>query len=59
MFKNQVAININLTKKSSPGWMGEWIDGWMGVKAGLRIAYCNQKTRSKFFFMLASLWDAS
>ena len=29
------------------GWMGGWMDGWMGgwmdVKAGLRIAYSNQK----------------
>ena len=29
------------------GWMGGWVDGWMGgwmdVKAGLRIAYSNQK----------------
>ena len=23
--------------------LGEWMDGWMGVKAGLRIAYSNQK----------------
>ena len=29
------------------GWMGGWVDGWMGGwmdgKAGLRIAYSNQK----------------
>jgi hypothetical protein len=23
--------------------MGGWMDGWMGVKAVLRIAYSNQK----------------
>ena len=23
--------------------MDEWVDGWMGGKAGLRIAYSNQK----------------
>ena len=23
--------------------MGGWMDGWMEVKAGLRIAYSNQK----------------
>jgi hypothetical protein len=23
--------------------MGGWMDGWMGGKAGLRIAYSNQK----------------
>ena len=29
------------------GWVGGWVDGWMGgwmeAKAGLRIAYSNQK----------------
>jgi hypothetical protein len=25
------------------GWMGGWMDGWMEGKAGLRIAYSNQK----------------
>ena len=25
------------------GWMGGWVDGWMDGKAGLRIAYSNQK----------------
>ena len=26
------------------GWMdGYWVDGWMDGKAGLRIAYSNQK----------------
>jgi hypothetical protein len=24
--------------------MGGWMDGWVGVKAILRIAYSNQKT---------------
>ena len=23
--------------------MGGWVDGWMDVKAGLRIAYSNQQ----------------
>ena len=23
--------------------MGGWVDGWVDVKAGLRIAYSNQK----------------
>jgi hypothetical protein len=26
-----------------PGWVDEWVDGWMEVKAVLRIAYSNQK----------------
>ena len=30
------------------GWVGEWMDGWMDGKAGLRIAYSNQKLSSKF-----------
>jgi hypothetical protein len=25
------------------GWMDGWMDGWMAGKAGLRIAYSNQK----------------
>jgi hypothetical protein len=27
--------------------MGGWVDGWMGGKAGLRIAYSNQKVVKK------------
>ena len=27
------------------GWMDGWMGGWMDVKAVLRIAYSNQKTR--------------
>ena len=26
------------------GWMGGWVGGWMDGKAGLRIAYSNQKS---------------
>jgi hypothetical protein len=25
------------------GWVDGWVDGWMEGKAGLRIAYSNQK----------------
>ena len=25
------------------GWVDEWMDGWVEAKAGLRIAYSNQK----------------
>ena len=25
------------------GWIGRWMDGWMGGRASLRIAYSNQK----------------
>ena len=27
------------------GWKDGWMDGWMDAKAGLRIAYSNQKLR--------------
>jgi hypothetical protein len=30
------------------GWMDGWVDGWMAGKAGLRIAYGNQKNFQKF-----------
>ena len=26
------------------GWMDGWVGGWMDGKAGLRIAYSNQKS---------------
>ena len=26
------------------GWMDRWVGGWMDGKAGLRIAYNNQKS---------------
>ena len=29
--------------------MGGWMDGWMGGKAWLRIAYSNQITKFGFF----------
>ena len=28
------------------GWVGGWMDGWMEGKAGLRIAYSNQKHKT-------------
>ena len=28
------------------GWMDGWVSGWIVVKAGLRIAYSNQKQSS-------------
>jgi hypothetical protein len=28
-----------------PGWMDRWMDGWVGVKAVLKIAYSNQKVQ--------------
>jgi hypothetical protein len=30
------------------GWMGGWVDGWVAGKAGLRIAYSNQKQLKKY-----------
>ena len=36
-----------ILKTLDDGWVGGWMDGWMGGwmdgKAGLRIAYSNQK----------------
>ena len=40
------------------GWMGGWMDGWMDGRAGLRIAYSNQKfgdSQSRFFQMSKTL----
>ena len=35
----------------APGWVGwlvgGWMDGWMGAKAVLRIAYSNQEKKKK------------
>ena len=31
------------------GWMDGWVGGWMDGKAGLRIAYSNQKSNPKSF----------
>ena len=28
-------------------WKGGWMDGWVAGKAGLRIAYSNQKVNKK------------
>ena len=33
------------------GWMDGWVDGWMDGKAGLRIAYSNQKYVEKQHFL--------
>jgi beta-glucanase (GH16 family) len=32
------------------GWVDGWVDGWMEGKAGLRIAYSNQKNTSGIQF---------
>jgi hypothetical protein len=32
------------------GWMDGWMGGWMEGKAGLRIAYSNQKSDNTTFF---------
>ena len=39
-------------------WLRGWMGGWMSVKAVLRIAYSNQKTKSQFlclFFGITKL----
>jgi hypothetical protein len=32
-----------VSSKKFAGGVGGWVDGWMGGKAGLSIAYSNQK----------------
>ena len=42
---NQILELIKILKKFSATkiwWMDEWVDGWEGAKAGLKIAYSNQ-----------------
>ena len=52
------------------GWMDEWVDGWMDGRAGLRIAYRNQKKpiqptssiflhSGTFFCRVVHFWDLS
>ena len=34
------------------GWMGGWMGGWVDGRAGLRIAYSNQKITLRVLSML-------
>ena len=42
-----IICSFFMQKKSGAGWMGGrmdgWVGRWMGGRAGLRIAYSNQK----------------
>ena len=38
--------NCKVEQKTLAGRKGGWMGGWMDVKAGLRIAYSNQKYRN-------------
>ena len=44
---SNLAVSPFCAKKYGPGWMNGWVGGWVGGwicgKAGLRIAYSNQK----------------
>ena len=47
---HKIGANLNSKLPVAPflckklwSWMGGWMDVWMGGKAGLRIAYSNQK----------------
>ena len=46
-FELKILNEFKLNKTLDGGWKGGWMDGWMGgwmeAKAGLRIAYSNQK----------------
>jgi hypothetical protein len=37
------------------GWMGGWVGGWVAGKAGLRIAYSNQKFTAVLKLLITSL----
>ena len=37
------------------GWIGGWMDGWMEAKAGLRIAYSNQKIKNWLNLFIAGV----
>jgi hypothetical protein len=39
------------------GWVGGWVDRWVGVKAVLRIAYSNQKTKEIIFTFSSLLFE--
>ena len=38
-----MCVLLTAIKKNHGEWMEGWVDGWMGVKAFLSIAYNNQK----------------
>ena len=38
-------------KTLDSGWKDGWVDGWMEGKAGLRIAYSNQKVQQSKFML--------
>jgi hypothetical protein len=39
-------IKRSCLKSLLDGWMDGWMGGWMAGKAGLRIAYSNQKLQN-------------
>ena len=42
--KDNFTVTGSLTTKPClEGWMDGWVGGWKDAKAGLRIAYSNQK----------------
>jgi hypothetical protein len=36
-----------VSSKKFAGWVGGWVGGWMEGRAGIRIAYSNQKLSKK------------
>ena len=46
-FKNDIVFTSEKSVVLEEWVMGGWMDGWMGVKAVLRIAYSNQKNLLK------------
>ena len=41
-----------ILKTLDDGWMDGWVDGWMDGKAGLRIAYSNQKVNTQIMSII-------
>jgi hypothetical protein len=50
--KKMLYIKWSRPKSLLDGWVDGWVDGWMAGKAGLRIAYSNQKVGFSSFKML-------
>ena len=49
---DQCEKNLDQCKKTRAlgGWVDGWVGGWVEAKAGLRIAYSNQKQFKEVLF---------
>ena len=53
--RKKIEIKFWVEKTLDDGWMGGWVDGWKEGKAGLRIAYSNQKLPQKYHFWIKTI----